>query len=152
MAGPFGWLTGKVRAVVGAPEMAKRLYGDVRDAVDALHTSDEERHEMEREAKLDFINARIRWLDATMTQNPTRATLARRITTFWLGAVTVRVLAAVSQAFVDSPQMEEAVVALSDAVGVFTEPVGTILMFYFVVGGAGNAVRNVIVAQKSGRR
>ena len=70
---PFGWIATKIKAVVSAPNMAKELYGDVRDAVDSLRYSQEEKNEHERVVRLNFINARIRRLEATMAQNPTRA-------------------------------------------------------------------------------
>ena len=149
MGNPIGWLKSGFKAVTGAPDFAKELLQDVKDASDALHHSGEEKAQEAFDLQKMILDKKMKWLDVTMSQNPTRKILALRITTYWLSVLTLWAIFAIVHAFVGGENWKDASDIIQTIVNMITSPVTTIIMFYFAIGGTANGIKGIIHATKS---
>ena len=140
----FGRLFGTEKSLNTAVEA-------VRDGLDALVYTDEEKAQDAAKARTEARNMVVRWMEATQGQNLARRLLALSIGLVWLGLKVLSVLLGMVAVFVDNlgavtaEKLNSVALIASQGSNDMESAVMLILAFYFAaphMGQIANAVTN----------
>jgi len=127
--GLFGGFFGRL---LGSPKALNETVRGVRDGVDALFYTNQEKAVDLAQERTEFREMLIKWMESTQGQNLSRRIIALSITFVWLVMFVSRMALAIVGVWAEKAvKWQESADIIGDSIGQMTGAVMLILGFYF---------------------